>query len=210
MEFASAPQVLLHELNHRIGIEFFSAMSLVSLAAARSRSNETKSALKGVTELLHHYAEVHQALTLPEADAVIDAATYLRRLCRAIKRSKLDHMKIDLEFLAYPLELRSQQCWLLGMILHELITNAARHAFCGKKGKIRVALTRADEFVKCKVLDNGSAPENVPRGRGLTIIGELVKALDGRFEQRFGTAGSTSILVAPIGRLTARVMVEQS
>ena len=60
MELASAPQVLLHELNHGIGNEFFSAMSLVSLAAARSRSNETKAALKDVTELLHHYAEVHR------------------------------------------------------------------------------------------------------------------------------------------------------
>src|SRR5271166_5412337 len=141
MELASAPQVLLHELNHGIGNEFFSAMSLVSLAAARSRSNETKAALKDVTELLHHYAEVHQALTLPEADAVVDATTYLRRLCLAIKRSKLDHMKIDLEFLASSLELGSQQCWFVRMILYEMITNAARHAFCSKKGKNSTLVT---------------------------------------------------------------------
>jgi hypothetical protein len=44
-------------------------------------------------------------------------------------------------------------------------------------------------------MDNGSAPAHVQRGHGLRIIEELVKALDGRFEQRFGTAGSTSILV---------------
>jgi hypothetical protein len=47
------------------------------------------------------------------------------------------------------------------------------------------------------VMDNGSAPAHVQRGHGLRIIEELVKALDGRFEQRFGTAGSTSILVFP-------------
>jgi two-component sensor histidine kinase len=207
MEFASAlpvsQQVLLQELNHRIGNEFFSAMSLVSLAAARSHSSEAKAALRDVTELLHHYAEVHQALTLPGDDALVDAAPYLRRLCLAIKWSKLDHMKIDIEFVASPLKLRSQQCWLMGMVLYELITNAARHAFCDRHGHIRVELMRSGELVECKVQDNGSAQENVSRGRGLTIIGELVKALDGQFERRFGRAGSMSILVVPTGRLTA-------
>ena len=47
------------------------------------------------------------------------------------------------------------------------------------------------------MLDNGAAPAHVQRGRGLKIVGELIKALDGRFEQKFGTAGSMSILVFP-------------
>jgi hypothetical protein len=104
-EFASTlpiPQerVLLQELNHRISNEFFSAMSLVSLAAARSSSDEVKVALSGVTELLHHYAEVHQALQIPQDDARIDAATYLSKLCLSLRRSKLDHMKINLSLAA--------------------------------------------------------------------------------------------------------------
>src|SRR5262245_65807932 len=43
-------RVLLRELNHRISNEFCSAISLVSLAAARSRNNEVKVALTGVGE----------------------------------------------------------------------------------------------------------------------------------------------------------------
>ena len=94
-EFASTlpiphERVLLQELNHGISNEFFSAMSLVSLAAARSGSDEVKVALSGVTELLRHYAEVHQALQSPRDDARIDAATYLSKLCLSIRRSKLD------------------------------------------------------------------------------------------------------------------------
>jgi two-component sensor histidine kinase len=108
-------------------------------------------------------------------------------------------MKIGIVFVASPFELHSHQCWLLGMILYELITNAARHAFSDKHGKIRVKLSRAGALVKCKVLDNGSARENLRPGRGLKIIGELVKALNARFEQNFGTAGSTSTLVFPAG-----------
>jgi two-component sensor histidine kinase len=73
--------VLLHELNHRINNEFVSAISMVSLAAARSNSEEVKLALSAVNELLHSYAEVHRALQMPEADILVDAATYFRRLC---------------------------------------------------------------------------------------------------------------------------------
>jgi two-component sensor histidine kinase len=202
----SIPQerVLLQELNHRISNEFFSAMSLVSLTAARSSSDEVKVALSGVTELLRHYAEVHQALQSPQDDARIDAATYLSKLCLSIRRSKLDQLKIDLVLAAPPLVLQSDECWLLGMIVYELITNAARHAFAGKNGQIRVELLCAGAFVQCKVLDNGAAPANVQRGSGLKIVGELIKALDGRFEQKFGTAGSTSILTFPYSERTAR------
>jgi hypothetical protein len=34
-------------------------------------------------------------------------------------------------------------------------------------------------------------------GRGLKIVNELTKALDGRFDQRFTNGGSTSVLVFP-------------
>jgi two-component sensor histidine kinase len=45
----SLPQegILLHELNHRINNEFAAAISVVSLAAARSGNNEVKAALLG-------------------------------------------------------------------------------------------------------------------------------------------------------------------
>ena len=50
--------------------------------------------------------------------------------------------------------------------LNHRITNAARHAFCGKNGKIRVELTWPGEFVECKVLDNGSARKDVAHDAG--------------------------------------------
>ena len=55
---------LLRELNHRIKNEFASAISAVSLAAARSDNAEVKLALTDVTELLHRYVDVHRAQML--------------------------------------------------------------------------------------------------------------------------------------------------
>ena len=102
--------VLLHELNHRINNECASAISAVSLAAAHSGNEEVKLALSAVNELLHSYADVHRALQMPEADRLIDAATYLRQLCLSISCSKLNHLEIDLVLAACPLLLRSDRC----------------------------------------------------------------------------------------------------
>jgi two-component sensor histidine kinase len=201
-EFPLAPEVpmervLLHELIHRINNEFSSLIGAVSRTAARSVNHEVKVALAHIIELLCHYAELHRALQMPENDTHIDAAAYLENLCLSITRSKLDGKKIDLVLTASPLRLPSERCWRLGMIVYELVTNAARHAFGNGKGQIRLELSRAGKLVECRVIDNGSAPKDMLRGRGLKIVDELVKGLDGRLDQRFGQRGSFSTLTFP-------------
>ena len=191
--------ILLHELIHRINNEFSSLIGAVSRTAARSVNHEVKVALAHIIELLSHYAELHRALQMPERDTHIDAAAYLENLCLSISRSKLDGMKIALVLTTSPLWLPSERCWRLGMMVYELVTNAARHAFGNGKGEIRVELSRAGKLVECRVVDNGSAPTSVRRGRGLRIVDELVKGLDGRLDQRFGPRGSFSILTFPYG-----------
>jgi two-component sensor histidine kinase len=201
-EFPLAPEVpvervLLHELIHRINNEFASLIGAVSRTAARSVNHDVKVALAHIIEILSHYAELHRALQMPESQTHIDAAAYLENLCASITRSKLDGMNIDLVLAASPLRLPSDRCWRLGMIVYELVTNAARHAFGHGNGQIRVELSRARKLVDCKVIDNGSASATIQRGRGLRIVDELVKDLDGRLDQRFGQRGSLSILTFP-------------
>jgi len=190
--------LLLEELNHRISNEFASLIAIVSRAAAASGNGEAQRALRGVAQLLHDYARVHRALRPPDRETLVNAEGYLSELCRSISRSKLDPMNIDLVLTAAPLLMESGRCWRLGMIVSELITNAARHAFAGRPGRIRVELLRAGGVAKCIVSDNGSAAAHIQPGHGFKIVEELTKALDGRFERRFGGAGTTSILLFPI------------
>jgi two-component sensor histidine kinase len=183
----SEQPILLHELNHRISNEFACIIGLVTHAAARSGNEEVKAALTRISELLHKHVEIHRALERPEQDTYVDAAAYLKRLCRSISRSRLDHMKISMVAADSSLRLQSDHCWLLGMIVYELITNAARHAaFTNGCGEIRLELFRAGSFVECRVLDNGSAPATVQPGRGLKIVCELAKTLAGAVEHQFG------------------------
>jgi two-component sensor histidine kinase len=186
--------VLLHELTHRFNNEFAAAIGAVSVAAARSGNGEVKAALSGVAELLHRHAEVHRALQRPEYDVALDAEMYLRQLCLSISRLYLDHRKIKLVLAAEPVRLAADRCWRLGLIVHELIINSARHAFSGDDGEIRVELRRIGAIAQCSVVDDGSAAATTALGRGLKIIGELSKSLGGRFAQKLGSRGSRSIL----------------
>jgi two-component sensor histidine kinase len=202
MEFASQrtvlqEQMLLHELNHRINNEFAAAIGIVTVAAARSSNEEVKAALTGVAELLHRSADVHRLLQMPDHDTLVDTAAYLRQLCLSISRSRLDAKEISLVLSAQPLRLRAERCWRLGMIVHELISNAARHAFANRGGAIRVAVWQDGAFVKCSVQDSGSVTTSIQPGHGLKIVNSLSRALGGRFRQTFGVRGSKSLLVFP-------------
>jgi len=195
-------RILLLELSHRIDNEFASAINLVSVAAVRTDNAEVKTALSNVVELLHRHADVHRALKMPDRDAVMDAAKYLQTLCRSMSRSKLVGVGIKLVLAADPVWLHSARCWHLGMIVYELVTNAARHAFFeGRDGEVLVELAPESGVAKCKVSDNGAAPNGVRAGRGLKIVGHLAKSLGGQVDHSFGTNGSLFTVALPfVGR----------
>jgi two-component sensor histidine kinase len=189
--------LLLREMNHRIGNEFALIMSIASVIARRSQNDEVKAALTSVATFVQQQVEVHRALQAPERDTCADATAYLRKLCLSISRSKLDHMQTKLVLAAAPLQLQSDDCWRLGMIVYELITNAAKHAFPNGGGEIRVELFRAGALVQCRVLDDGSAPPTIQPGRGLTLVAELAMTLAGWVEHEFGAEGSKSTVIFP-------------
>jgi len=189
--------LLMRELSHRINNEFTSAISLISLTAARSGSSEVKAALSDVSDRLYRYADVHRTLQMPDYQTCVNAALYLQKLCLSISRSRLEPNNIKLILAVRPLSIPSDRCWRLGMIVYELITNSARHAFQGTEGKVLVQLHSAGNFVECRVSDNGRSPPQIQRGRGLAIIHELAEHLDGRLEQSFGIEGSSSLLIFP-------------
>jgi two-component sensor histidine kinase len=197
----SSSDVLLREITHRVKNEFASAIQVISFAAEKSADRNVKAALNGVMEKLHDYARVHRALQMPSGNDCIDASAYLRELCGSISRSKLENRNIELVLVDRAFRMSSERCWLLGMIIAELITNAARHAFDRNGGTIRIECRSSGEFVECRVCDNGSASTpDVRPGSGLRIIDALAEKLDAEFQFNLGEAGSEAVLILPIDR----------
>jgi two-component sensor histidine kinase len=191
--------LLLRELNHRIRNELTSAICAVSAKAVQSDNVAVKAVLLDVVDLLHQCADVHRALRMPDQGRFTDAARYLQRLCFSITKHRLDRLGIRVLFSADDLRLEGERCWKLALIVSELLTNVARHAqFDGRHPEVRVKLMLAGNVVKCGVSDNGSAPELIQRGRGLTIIGELASSLGGRVHTSSAAEGSSFLLSFPL------------
>jgi two-component sensor histidine kinase len=192
-------EILLRELNHRINNGLASAINLVSAAAVRVEGPEAKRALSDVVELLHGYADVQQALAMPKGKALIDAATYIRMMGSAMRRSLLDRMNIRLALATESLPLEPERCRRLGLIVHGLVTEAARHAcFEARTGEIKVKLTRIGALVNCVILDNGSRSARNVAGRGLRLSNDLAKDLGGRVEHSSGNEFTSVVLSFPL------------
>src|SRR6202046_1449613 len=95
-QYSSEARLLLREFSHRINNEFASAIGMISVVAGHIANAEAKAALAAVEDQLHNYARVHHALQMPEQNCRVDAAAYLRQLCRAICHSKLNAKGIKL------------------------------------------------------------------------------------------------------------------
>jgi two-component sensor histidine kinase len=187
--------VLLRELHRRVDKGIASAIDLVSVAILRADGAEAKAALSDVVELLHGHAELHRALAMLQGEALNDAATYIRRLGCAMRESLLDRMGIRLTLSTESLPLQSERCWRLGLILHDLIVNAARHAcFDARPGEIKVKLARIGAVANCVVLDNGSRSARAAPGRELQISSDLAKGLGGRIEHGFAAEFTSVVL----------------
>jgi two-component sensor histidine kinase len=193
----SNDHLLVRELSHRVTNEFASVIGLVSLIAARSTNDDVKDSLSCVMNLLHDYAGAHRALQMPSFSPAVDASQYIRALCQSIRRARLDYRNIELVLVECPLQMRSDQCWKLGMIVSELITNSMRHAFDGRSGTIRVELTESGSFAQCCITDNGSSRGCHAPGKGLKIVEALAKELNGEITHRFGPEGARSIVIFP-------------
>ena len=192
-------RTLLRELNHRMNNELASAINILSAAAVRAENSEVKLALTKIAEVLHKRADVHRALALPKRDGLIDAAEHIRKLGFVMSRSCLEAVGIRLALVADSLPLESDRCWRLALAVHELVTNAARHAsFDGQDGAIRIELSFADPIGKCTIADNGSLSKRLKPAQGLRIVSELAKSLGGRIEYGSGAQFSSFLLVFPL------------
>ena len=185
---------IVRELTHRINNQLASAINLVTAAAAGGASGN-----QGRAGQCHRTASgAGQCASLLEArkNSLVDAAQYLRKLCLATTRSRLEPIGVHLSLQADTLLLEPERCWRLGMALHELMTNSAQHAcFDDRAGEIKVKLSLAHPVVNCIIVDNGSLFKRLKPARGLGLVRDLIKSLGGRLEYGFGPEHSSFLLV---------------
>jgi two-component sensor histidine kinase len=132
-----------------------------------------------------------------EAGAM-DASAYLARLCQELCRAHLAPRGLHCEFRSDPATLSRETCQNLGLIVVELVTNAAKHAFRGRvAGRVSVSLLRAEGGWICRVADNGRGFDGDGKGDGLKLVHGLAAALDGELQIHSDARGVTAAVRLP-------------
>lgn len=190
--------LLLNEMSHRFKNELTSLIGVVSAASMRSKNPEACRVLNEVLEKLHDHATVSRALQMPCESGLSDASSYLRNLLAAMSRARLKRRGIRVVYReSQPIPCSAVQCWTLGMIVSELITNCIRHAFGEGDGLIEIDLVGDDDWIECRVSDNGSCAVPIREGNGLRIVQSLARSLGGAIHQHFGRRGMSSVVFFP-------------
>jgi two-component sensor histidine kinase len=195
---ADRPYLYVAEFLHRVHNEYTCAISLATRLAARSSHKETKTALAQIINRLHALAASHQMLRPPLTTSSVDLSVELTQLCHVMTSSGLAERDIELHLaITEPVMLGAKRCWRAELIISELITNAARHAFTSQAGRISVTVETAAGQVICRVSDDGSPTATLKRGLGSELIDALAADLDGYVERIQKSSGTTMTLFFP-------------
>jgi two-component sensor histidine kinase len=192
------PLHLVEEINHRVVNEYSEAIASLSLAASRAANETTKQALASAAERLRDHAESHRALLPPPTQAGTNLADYIGRICNAFAQSTLAEREVLLVLDATDVVLPADRCWRIGLVIAELIRNAARHGLKGRSGRISVHLAVDAGQLICLVRDTGRPTVAAIPGRGQRLVLSLVDDLGGCVEWTFAPDGARTLVRLPL------------
>ena len=167
--------LMLRELEHRMKNNFQTVAALLSTQLRRATDEPAREALR---EALNRVTSISQAHTnlyaFGDHTQGVDMAVYLRELCGNLAEALLLGEKVRLKCSVEPGALDRDRAVAIGLIVNELVTNAAKHAFAeGGAGQIRVAFERELRGYRLIVEDDGQglpddyATRSQGLGRGL-------------------------------------------
>lgn len=204
------PLLLVQELHHRTMNEFAIAISSLHLRA-RLLDREARDALASAADMLRHFADVHRTLQPPVGGTVIDLCDYLDELCDALGRAFLTERGISITMHKSQVYLDVARVWRVGLILMELIINAAKHArWTRDRDTIEIKVRADGEAIHCQIADNGSAGKCGTAGAGTQLVDALVAQLDGKVDRSFGSGGARIIFSFPADRELGRSSAARS
>jgi PAS domain S-box-containing protein len=194
--------MLLQELTHRVKNSLQFIASMITIEARSLESAEGKAALARVSRRILALGRLYSKLSEAGTFEAVDAATYLKELCRDLIASVYKDgdafimLKTDIESELLP----TDRAIPIGLIVNELVTNAVKYGFPGEaNGTVTVTLKRLPEELRLTVADDGQGldPRGADSGLGGRLVDGLARQLGGQVERKSDSQGTTVQLILP-------------
>lgn len=194
--------LFLEEFDHRVKNNFALVVALLDLQRRRAKEAETADALSSALTRVESIARAHRHLYrgAGASPGTIDMATYLDELSTALAEALLLRGAITLDCRAAHAAIPRDRAVSIGLIVNELVTNAAKHAFAGREtGRIEIDFEASSPGWKLVVRDNGTGIPITPRpakdgGLGQKLVEAFVRKARGTVTTR-GTPEGTVVTV---------------
>lgn len=195
---AAEREVLLREVNHRVGNSLQIIASLLHLQASSAAQDGVKAALTNAMGRVAAVAQVHRRLYTSQDLKSVLLNQYLESLLEDLRRSAEGNRMSRLTLKAEPIEIDPDRAVAIGIIVNELVMNAVKYAYPDSAGPIHVELKGDGDHLLLSIADNGVGL-NVkadPRSTGLgqRIVSAMATKLEANVDRDPDHSG-TRILV---------------
>lgn len=196
-------ELLADEVNHRVANSLAMVSSLVGLQANAIGDTATKAALAETQSRIQAVALVHRRLYSSGDVTEVALDDYLRSLLDQFQSTiSTSDARISLSYSLEPISLRTDASINLGVIAAEWVMNAAKYAYPGRGGEVRVTLQRSQQGdVLLSVDDDGVGRGDGPAkgtGLGSRIVKAMAAGMRGQVEYIDRQPGLSARLAFPL------------
>jgi two-component system, sensor histidine kinase PdtaS len=187
--------MLTREMSHRVKNSLASVVGLLRVQSRGTPSEEVRNALKDAASRITTIAQVHDHLWRSDKIGFVDIADFAGELCGKLQET-ISH-KVVCSF--GHLMISADKAIPLGLLINELVTNSAKHAYPDGSGEIQVSGERRGADLHVEVSDRGiGLPKDFdidePRASlGFKVIKSLIAQLGGRMAVASNTPKGLSV-----------------
>jgi two-component sensor histidine kinase len=155
-------------------------------------------AIDGFERRLLAFGRLYDLLSKRSDRRYTSVGDYVGTLSHALAAAILEPRRIRCQATIGDGFLESKRCERLGLIIVELVTNAAKHAFPNQQpGLIQIEAFYGDGFWHCTVKDSGIGTCGARRGAGERIVEDLARSVGGHAITQSCSDGTTVTVVVP-------------
>jgi len=195
---AAERELLLREVNHRVGNSLQIIASLLHLQASTSTQDDVKAALTNAMGRVAAVAQVHRRLYTSQDLKSVLLNQYLDALLDDLRRSAEGNRMSRLTLKAEPIEIDPDRAVAIGIIVNELVMNAVKYAYPDGAGPIHVELKAAGDDLVLSISDDGVGDngKSDPRstGMGQRIVSAMAAKLEASVERDPNHQGTRIVL----------------